>query len=245
VQMQTREGVAEIVVDRRLYDSASTEANFGSATVQVIRSGFGTQGFACPAQSPPVGSGQGTDFCEATATWADVDFDTTQTDALQPADYGPNSPAPITSCPSPAVPCFNGPLVAIDKARDYYVMQRGGSRGGHAYVVYAVGGGGEPYSTDAPGANPAPRPPAASAQVFNGERPSGAADEYFIDGLRAPAEPTDDFRCGYFARVVQAGCARFDAAMTFDDRMVYEYAGTAPRRTQTHFLTNGEAPIGD
>jgi putative cell wall-binding protein len=258
LQMQTREGVAEIVLDQQLLDdSAGAEATFATATVEVVRSGFGTQGLTCPSQTPPVGTGQG-EFCRATATWADIDYDTTKNDAAQSSDAGPNSPAPPTSCPSLVIPCFNGPLVAIDKARDYYVVQRGGSRGGHGYVVYAVGGGGNRYTKDRPapgatvGLTPADRPPDEDPDVFSGERPSSTpagtrpADEYFIDGLRAPADSTDNLRCGFFSSLLQAGCARFEAAMSFDDRMVHEFDPTQPvPRTQTHFLTNGTAPIGE
>jgi len=248
VNMTTRNGVAEIVIDRNAesFSSTTPDPDFVSATISVLRGGATAPGgLFCPTSTNPDA------FCTGTARWADIDFDTTVPIQAVTPGTGPEPGAASTiQCPS-TVPCFNGALTSIDKARDSYVMQRGGSFGGFAYVVYAVGGGGEPYTTDTAGIVPAPRQPSGSnAQVFGGERPSRrdaagnpTVDEYFIDGIRVDADPTDNVRCGYFSAMVQAGCARFEATMSFDDRMVYEFAGTAPTRTQTHFLTNGTAPV--
>lgn len=204
---------AELVVD----------GGEASATIEIVATSF-TDVQVCGQSSQPC------DLRRA-VRWIQPTTDTTSSAAI-PA----GTSAPAARCPSPAQPCFNGNLVVIDKARDSYVMNRGMLSGGTAYVVYAIGGGGRLYGTT----------------VTQGERPPPAVDHYFIDGLAAPGEPQDDQRCGFASTEVQVGCARFEAAMSFDDNMVYEFSGfstptgtvgpVGPRRTQTHFLTNGTAP---
>jgi len=257
VDMVTVQGVAEIVVDRTVTDpresTSGTGVEFNSATVEVLLESSSDLGVSCVAPA----TGDPEVVCRDTAQWAAVRSDTTA-NITPPTSGAVSDFAPPASCPSPTQPCFNGAVTAIDKARDYYMMNRGGSFGGQAYVVYAIGGGGEPYTSNAPvppatqGTTPAPRPPfigSQGTQVFSGERPSQNAagtatvDQYFIDGLPAAADADDNLRCGFFANIVQSGCARFEAAMSFDDRMVYEFSGTGPTRTQTHFLTNGTAPV--
>lgn len=245
IEVPATNGIAEIVVDsdsaRNVTVTAELEAGTSTGPLGLIP-------FTC------ITADDAQDFCEDTAAWTLIDVDTTEEldAAITPGQRSPQANCPATGVLAP--PCFNGNVVAIDKARDSYVMNTGGFSGGRAYVVYAAGGGGEVYGADRTGA--------CSPNCFQGERKITAnevannrGDEYFIDGLPAVPDDEDNERCGVtrlggtptaqFANVLQPGCARFDAAMTFDDRMVYEFAGAPPSRTQTHFLTNGDAPIGD
>ena len=207
VEVTTSDPYAEMVVD----GGDATTADIHAAALSNDSTNF------CPFGGTPPADPATCEFV-ATVAWVGVSTDTTD-DATIP----PTSEAPDLQCPSPSQPCFNGNLVSIDKARDYYVMNRGAISGGTAYVVYAVGGGGELYT------------------ATTGERPDGS-DQYFINGLPSPPDLDDNERCGFWnTGGTQSGCARFDAALSFDDRMVYEYSEAPPRRTQTHFLTDGNA----
>ena len=221
VEVPLNNSVAEIVVDAASGVLVTVNARFESGTR-----------FSCIVPGPAeLGR------CSKSVQYQAFDVDTTtEADTAIPASQRAN-PA---QCPNALQPCFNGNVIVIDKARDSYVMNTGGTTGSRAYVVYAVGGGGRVY----PGA---PRNPpfegTGGAQLSGGERPSGT-DEFFIDGVRPDvvSDSLDNERCGFFSASLVRGCAEFDAALTFDDRMVYEFAGAPPTRTQTHFLTNGDAP---
>ena len=237
LEVPATNGVAEIVLDSDIAVTATVRAELEEGTT----TGFeGLVPFTCIVPED-LGGDPTQDFCVDTAGWTSIAVDTTED-----RDTEISNSARSLQCPS-TVQCFNGNVVAIDKARNSYVMNTGGLSGGRAYVVYAGGGGGEVYGADVATAVTTCET-SGGADCYQGERKSNA-DEYIIDGVKALADLDDRERCDprlWSTSVAPApGCARFDAALTFDDRMVYEFTGTPPARIQTHFLTNGEAPVGE
>lgn len=201
-----------------------------------------------------------------TASWANVYIDTTAEDPdgtllppFRPSAGQPTQgPVPTSAnCPAGAGTCFNGNVVTVDKIRKYYVLNTGlgnnTALGGNVYVVWDVGRGGEIYT----------------ANNAYGERRVNK-DTYFVDGVQAtPDTVIDGERCTNLiptplpppapptppqlgAGVAPApGCARFEVAITPDDRIVYEpfsrLDSTGKRifpqpgkgqRIQTHRVTN-------
>lgn len=237
-------GIAEIVVDAGELTSARID-------VSAVATGSTTVLAGCAAANVPAGCVPISKSVSWLAIGVDTALTATNLPKLQPTQEA-------VSCPSGITPagqgCYNGNVIAIDKARTSYVMG-GGPNGVNVYVVYHHSQGGEMYASITP-----PPPPPPARQAF-GER-NVRADSYFIDAITAAADVTDDRFCRaltnatppgqapqpIIAAAPSPGCAQMEFGLSYDDRMVYEWTdpavNPATNRPQTHRLTNRGASTG-
>ena len=243
-QIASNIGIAEIVVDA---------GGAGSVRVNVTA----VQDETVVAGCPPVGAAPACVPITDTSSWVGIAVDTSRqqhasnggTDTDGNAATGDPLPSylPVQqsqSCPTVTQKCYNGNVVAVDKARNYYVMT-GAPNAGNVYVVWQAKSGSQVYNTT------------SLAESFStpGER-NTADDTYFTNGLTPQPEGNDRVICqpypqsfmstfttGIPADVasipVRDGCSRFEFALTPDDRMIYEWGtpDTATKRPQVHRLT--------